>query len=62
VFQESINVEINQMFVEEMLHFIRCVQEDEKPVLDIREASAVLNIVLAARQSASEGRIVRVNS
>ena len=50
------------MFVEEMLHFISCVQEGEKPVLDIKEASTVLNIVLAARQSASEGRVVRVNS
>src|SRR5204862_183593 len=34
VFQESINTERNQMFVDEMRHFVRCIETGEPPVLD----------------------------
>lgn len=60
VFQESINAERNQMFVDEMHHFARCVQEGEPPVLDAAGARVVLEVALAAKASAAEGRPVAV--
>ncbi len=60
VFQESINTERNQMFTDEMRHFIRCVEEGEPPVLDAAVARAVLEVALAAKASAAEGRAVPI--
>lgn len=58
VFQESINAERNQMFLDEMRHFARCVTEGEPPVVDAAAARAVLEVALAAKASAAEGRPV----
>ncbi len=60
VFQESINAERNQMFVDELRHFARCVEAGEPPVLDAAGARAVLGVALAAKASAAEGRPVAV--
>lgn len=60
VFQESINTERNQMFMDEMRHFIRCAAEGEPPVLDAAGARAVLEVALAAKASAAEGRAVPI--
>jgi predicted dehydrogenase len=60
VFLENINVERNQMFVDEMKHFVACIQGEEKPALDASEGRAVLGIAIAAKISAREGRIVRI--
>ncbi len=58
VFQESINTERNQMFLDEMRHFVRCVEHRETPVLAAAAAGAVLEVALAAKASAAEGRPV----
>lgn len=60
VFQRNINSELNAMYVEEMNHFVRCIEGAEKPILDAVEARAVLKIVIAAKASASEGRAVKI--
>ena len=61
VFLENINVERNQMFIEEMKHFIACIQGEEKPALDAAEGREVLRIALAAKTSAVEGRVVSID-
>jgi predicted dehydrogenase len=58
VFLESINVERNQMFINEMKHFVACIQGEEKPELDGDGGRAVLQIALAAKASAVERKIV----
>jgi len=60
VFQESINTERNQMFVDEMRHFVRCIQAGEPPVLDAAGGRAILEVALAAKASATEGRPVKI--
>jgi len=60
VFQESINTERNQMFVDEMRHFVRCIEAGEPPVLDAAGGRAILEVALAAKASAAQGRPVRV--
>ena len=58
VFQESINTERNQMFVDELRHFVRCVERGEPPMLDAAGGRAVLEVALAAKASAAQGRPV----
>jgi predicted dehydrogenase len=60
VYLESINVERNQMFIEEVKHFVTCIEGREKPALDTAEARVVLKIALAAKTSAVEGRVVNI--
>ena len=60
VFQESINTERNQMFVDEMRHFVRCIEAREPPVLDAAGGRAILEVALAAKASAAQGRPVKV--
>jgi predicted dehydrogenase len=60
VFQESINTERNQMFVDEMRHFIRCIEAGEPPVLDAAGGRAILEVALAAKASAAQGKPLRV--
>ena len=60
VFQESINTERNQMFVDEMRHFVRCIEAGEPPVLDAAGGRAILEVALAAKASATEGRPVKL--
>ena len=60
VFLESINVERNRMFVDEMRHFVACVEGKEEPALDAAEGREVLKVALAAKASAVEGKVVRI--
>jgi len=60
VFQESINTERNQMFLDEMRHFARCVEEGAAPVVDAAGARAILEVALAAKASAVAGRPVAI--
>ncbi len=60
VFQESINTERNQMFVDEMRHFGRCVETGDSPMLDAAGGRAILEVALAAKAAAAQGRPVPV--
>ena len=56
VFQESINTERNQMFVDEVRHFARAIEGAETPALDAAGGRNVLRVALAAKASAAAGR------
>ena len=60
VFEESINTDRNHMFVEELRHFVDCVERGATPLLDATGGRRVLEIALAAKTSAAEGRPVRL--
>lgn len=60
LYQESINTERNQMFVDELRHFVACVETGTAPALDAAGGRAVLALALAAKRSAAEGRPVRL--
>jgi predicted dehydrogenase len=51
----------NQMYVDEMQHFLRCLAREEKPVCDVFEGSRILSVALAAKESAASGRMVTLN-
>ena len=48
----------NQMYVDELAHFIRCLDRKERPTLDIFDAAHVLEIVLAAKESSLNGHMI----
>ena len=51
--------DVNEMYVDELRHFTRCVSRLEQSVCDIREGRRVLQIALAAKSAASAGTVLR---
>jgi predicted dehydrogenase len=46
------NWQPNQMYLDEMRHFLACLAGEEEPELNVNEAAKVLRIALAAKESA----------
>lgn len=57
-FGEPIDADHNEMFVEEMRHFVRSIEGQETPVVDGAEALASLRLVEAVKTSARDRRWV----
>jgi predicted dehydrogenase len=51
----------NTMYLEEMRHFLACVEGRSKPVVDLRQGVANLRIALAARESAESQQVVEIS-
>jgi predicted dehydrogenase len=62
VFRDGEAWEPNQMYVDEMKHFLRCLTREEKPMLDVFEGARVLQVALAAKTSAATGQIVTLGN
>lgn len=60
VFTQSAAWEINQMYVDEMKHFLDCLAERRTTTLPIPEAAAVMQIVFSAKASAEQGKMIAV--
>ena len=56
IFEEA----FNQGYPQELKHFIECVREDRKPLVTGEDGRAVLEIMLAAYESAGTGRKVKL--
>ena len=52
--------EPNQMYADEMRHFLACLIGREKPALDVFEAARVLQLALAAKTSAESHQFVEL--
>jgi predicted dehydrogenase len=50
------------MYLDELKHFFGCLAGEEKPALDVFEAARVLQVALAAKESARQGRWVELGS
>jgi predicted dehydrogenase len=50
----------NDMFVDEMRHFLGCVRGEERPVVDLREAIRSLRVAMAAHESLRTGEAVQL--
>ena len=55
-----IKFEPNNMYLEEMKHFIRCISKEERPKVDGREAKKILKIALACKESAKKNRLIKI--
>jgi predicted dehydrogenase len=52
--------DLNQMYVDEMKHFLECLAEGRPTTLPIPEAAAVMRIVFAAKASSQHARMIAV--
>lgn len=50
--------EPNDMYADEMRHFLQCVAREEEPMVDVREAARTLEVALAAKSSSETGVMV----
>jgi predicted dehydrogenase len=46
--------ELNQMYVDEMKHFVECVEQKRPTMLPISEAARLMRVVFAAKDSARQ--------
>jgi predicted dehydrogenase len=60
IFFPNINNELNHMFIAEMRHFVACIENKESPLLDAAGGRAVLQLALAAKESAAKREIVTI--
>lgn len=58
VYQESIYINREIMFIDEVKHFISCIKDKERSINDILLAKKVLEVALASHESARKKEIV----
>ena len=61
VFEQPNGYDINQMYIDEMVHFINCIEGKEEPLINIADGLNVLKIALAAKESAKSGKLIKIN-
>lgn len=54
--------ERNQLFLDELKHFLKCVDTRQTPVVTLRDAAVSLRTALAAKESIATGQLVQVES
>ena len=57
---DSDDFDRNEMFLDEMRHLLSCINKNEQPLCTIKDGIAALQIVLAAKQSASAKRLIKL--
>ncbi len=55
------NFQRNQMFLDEMNHFVACLRHEQQPLVDLREARRSMLIAQAAKESLNTGTAIRVD-
>jgi len=50
----------NDMYVNEMKHFLDCLKNKKKPLIDLAQGIDVLKIALAAKKSAQSSKIIKI--
>lgn len=60
IFSNPSGWEPNQMYLDEMKHFLRCLAGEEKPAQDAVEAARILKVALAAKASAETQQVVKI--
>jgi len=53
--------EPNQMYVDEMRHFLRCLEAAAQPLANVEESARTLEVALAAKKSAQTGMAVTLS-
>lgn len=53
--QQAFDMDLNEMYIEEIRHFLQCIKGEESPALDGEGAKRVLEIALATQEAAEAG-------
>ena len=51
----------NQMFLDELKHYLSCIGGCEQPLIDIKEGIKSLKVIIAAKKSLESGRVVELS-
>ena len=51
----------NQLFVDELAHFLACVRGEERPLVSLEDGQQSLRMALAAKESLETGRVVELS-
>ena len=54
------NFDRNQLFLDQLRHFLECVDTRQKPFVDLQDGVGSLRMALAARESIASGRVVEL--
>jgi predicted dehydrogenase len=62
IFRDPSGWEPNQMYLDEMRHFLKCLSGEESAALNISEAVRVLEIALAAKAASNSGKVISLTA
>jgi predicted dehydrogenase len=51
----------NQLFLDELKHFLKCVETRQQPMVTLRDGAESLRIALAAKESIATGQLVKLD-
>lgn len=54
------NFERNRLFLDELRHFLECVETRQQPIVSLQDGAESLRIALAAKESIATGQVVRL--
>jgi len=57
---EKFKIKLNDMYTKEIIHFLHCITNNNKPIIDGYEGLKTLRIGLAAIKSSRENRMIRL--
>lgn len=58
---EPYDFDRNKMFIDEMRHFLSCIKRNKKPLCTLDDGIKALRIVLAAHESATKKKLIKIN-
>ena len=56
----DVDADANLMYIEEMKHFLECIDSSSIPLIDAIQGKRVLEIALAAKESSEKGAVMKV--
>jgi predicted dehydrogenase len=60
VFPQSMGVTVNQMYLDEMAHFLECLAGRARPIADLQTGYQVLVLAMAAFESSARGQVLNL--
>lgn len=60
IFDEPAAYDLNAMYVDEVRHFLDCIDRQAAPLTDLRQGLRVLKLILAAKQSSAARTVVDI--
>jgi predicted dehydrogenase len=60
VFPQAADYDMNQMYIDEMKHFLDCLEGRAQPMQDVTAGKKALEVALAAKESAKTGKAIKL--
>ncbi len=57
---EGLNANVNDLYLEEVRHFFRCIKGEEEPLVSINEGKRLQEIIMKIKESSDKKRVLQV--